>query len=285
LPERDGGDSRPARGFDPYWLRLRSAFDDEARADRPTRLFAGSLPANPRLLDLAAGTGANLRYLAPRLGCAGQRWVLADHDPVLLDAVAGEMARWEQRPPALSHEYEWECRRTDLVRDLGSLDPAGFDGIVSTALFDLVSAEWLHDFVKWLVRAPRPVLITLSVDGRLDWTPSDPADAEMRGWIEAHQATDKGFGSGLGSHAPDLLAETLEANGFDVFTEESDWHIGSDDAAMHRALIEGYRAAALEIAPASAAIIDGWARCRLEASERGELTALVGHIDIFARPR
>jgi hypothetical protein len=285
LPRRDGG-SGPARGFDPHWLRLRSPFDDAARAERLTRLFAGSLPENPRLLDLAAGTGANLRYLAPRLGRAGQRWMLADHDRVLLDAVAGEMTWWEQRSPALSREREWECRQIDLVRDLGSLDPAGFDGIVSTALFDLVSADWLQQFVEWLVLAPRPVLFTLSVDGRLDWTPDDPADAAMRGWIEAHQATDKGFGSGLGGHAPGLLAETLEANGFDVFTGESDWHIGLDDAAMHRALIEGYRTAALEIAPTSAAaLIDGWAKCRLEASERGELTALVGHVDIFARPR
>jgi hypothetical protein len=282
LPERDGG-SGPARGFDPHWLRLRSAFDDSARAENLTRLFAGSLPENPRLLDLAAGTGANLRYLAPRLGHAGQRWVLADHDRVLLDAVADEMTWWEQHGPALS--CEWECRQIDLVRDLGSLDPADFNGIVSTALFDLVSADWLREFVKWLVRAPRPALFTLSVDGRLDWTPNDPAYAAMRSWIEAHQATDKGFGPGLGRHAPGLLAETLEANGFDVFTGESDWHIGPDDTAMHRALIEGYRTAALEIAPASTAIIYGWARRRLEASERGELTALVGHVDIFARPR
>jgi SAM-dependent methyltransferase len=282
LPERDGG-SRPARGFDPHWLRLRSAFDDAARVEHLTRLFAGSLPENPRLLDLAAGAGANLRYLAPRLGRAGQRWVLADHDPVLLDAVAGEIARWVRPRPALT--FEWECRQIDLVRDLGSLDPADFDGIVSTALFDLVSADWLLEFVKWLERASRPILFTLSVDGRLDWTPGDPADAAMRGWIEAHQATDKGFGPGLGRHAPDLLAETLKTNGFDVFTGESDWHIGPDDTAMHRALIKGYRTAALEIAPASAAIIDGWVRRRLEASERGELTALVGHVDIFARPR
>src|SRR5919112_4548104 len=81
LPEpEDGG--RAVAGFDPQWLRLRSAYDDAARSDRLTRLFSDSLPENPRLLDLAAGIGANLRYLAPRLERAGQRWVLADHDPV-----------------------------------------------------------------------------------------------------------------------------------------------------------------------------------------------------------
>jgi len=55
---------------------------------------------------------------------------------------------------------------------------------------------------------------------------------------------------------------------------------------MHRALIEGYRTAALEIAPINCAdTINGWAKRRLDASERGALTALVGHVDIFARPR
>ena len=190
------------------------------------------------------------------------------------------MARWPHQAPVL------ECHQVDLVRDLGGLDPADFDGIVSTALFDLVSAEWGERFTAWLDQAPRPVLLTLSVDGRLDWTPQDPADTAMRVWIEAHQATDKGFGPALGPHAPALLAELLKACGYDVFTEESDWIIGADDAAMHRALIEGYRTAALEIAPAShAATINGWAQRRLNDSERGVLTALVGHVDIFARPR
>ena len=83
-----------------------------------------------------------------------------------------------------------------------------------------------------------------------------------------------------------LLAELLDAHGYDVFTEESDWIIGAEDAAMHRALIEGYRTAALEIAPAdSADAIDGWARRRLDAAKRSALTALVGHVDIFADPR
>jgi SAM-dependent methyltransferase len=270
-------------GFDPQWLRLRSAHDDAARAQRLTRLFADSLPEeNPRLLDLAAGTGANLRHLAPRIGHTGQHWVLADHDRALLDAVAGEMAQWRHPAPALA----LECRHVDLVDGLGSLDPADFDGIVATALFDLVSAEWAGRLIAWLASAPRPVLFTLSVDGRLDWTPADPDDADMRGWIEAHQATNKGFGPALGSRAPELLSKLLDSHGFDVFTERSDWVIGSDDTVMHRVLIEGYRTAVLEIAPdLRAAVINGWVERRLAAAEQGVLTALVGHVDIFARPR
>jgi hypothetical protein len=280
----DGPQEALMEGFDPHWLRLRSAHDDAARAQHLTRLFADSLPEkNPRLLDLAAGTGANLRHLAPRIGQAGQRWVLADHDRALLDAVVGEMAQWPHPTPAPA----LECRHIDLVHDLGSLDPADFDGIVATALFDLVSADWAGRFTAWLASAPRPVLLTLSVDGRLDWMPADPHDADMRGWIEAHQATDKGFGPALGPRAPAVLGELLDSQGFDVFTGRSDWIIGPDDIAIHRALIEGYRTAALEIAPdpCAATIIDGWAERRLAAAKRGALTALVGHVDIFARPR
>src|SRR3954468_20523971 len=97
-------------GFDPQWLRLRSAHDDAARAQRLTRLFVDSLPEeNPRLLDLAAGTGANLRHLGPRIRRAGQPWGLAHHDRSFLDAVAGEMARWRYPAPAPA----LECRHVD----------------------------------------------------------------------------------------------------------------------------------------------------------------------------
>ncbi len=172
---------------------------------------------------------------------------------VLLDAVAGEMTWWEQRSPALSRECEWECRQIDLVRDLGSLDPAGFDGIVSTALFDLVSADWLQQ-IRQMAGAGAPAR---PVHPQRRWPAGLDAGRSGRRRDAGLDRSSSGDRQGLRPRprppCPDLLAEMLEANGFDVFTGESDWHIGPDDAAMHRALIEGYRTAALEIAPASAA--------------------------------
>ncbi|UEM03571.1 class I SAM-dependent methyltransferase [Skermanella rosea] len=267
-------------GFDRDWLRLRAPFDDAARDATLTRRLAAALPDEPRLLDLAAGTGANLRHLSPRLRRPGQRWVLADHDPVLLDTAAAEMAACAHPLPA------FETRRVDLSRDLESLDFRQFDAVVATALFDLVSADWMDRFVAALAAAPRPVLVTLSVDGRLRWSPEDPGDAAVRGWIERHQATDKGFGPALGPEAPRHLADALRACGFAVETAASDWIIGPADAAMHLALIEGYRGAALEIAPeGESSAIEGWAERRRAAAAAGTLEALVGHVDIFAEPR
>src|SRR5512145_1693947 len=56
--------------------------------------FVARAGATRSVVDLGAGTGANLRYLAPRLG-SPQDWLAVDSDPVLL----GELARRARRGP------------------------------------------------------------------------------------------------------------------------------------------------------------------------------------------
>ena len=75
-------------GFSTDWLAQREPFDTAARAlawpsfgplletIRPTATAGASTPL--RVLDLACGSGANLRALAPRLGGA-QVWQMVDH--------------------------------------------------------------------------------------------------------------------------------------------------------------------------------------------------------------
>ena len=72
--------------FDADWLTLREAADRRARDETlPERLCAAWRRRGwSRVVDLGSGTGANLRYLAPRLP-SGQRWTLVDHDPRHLD--------------------------------------------------------------------------------------------------------------------------------------------------------------------------------------------------------
>jgi SAM-dependent methyltransferase len=106
-------------GFSADWLRLREPFDRAAREaallapagggrDRPDgadvaasdRRALGDVLADWRrgrgelaVIDLGAGTGANLRFTAPRLGGA-QRWTLVDNDPALLGLAAAETRAW-----------------------------------------------------------------------------------------------------------------------------------------------------------------------------------------------
>ncbi|MDJ0891981.1 MAG: class I SAM-dependent methyltransferase, partial [Gammaproteobacteria bacterium] len=74
-------------GFSGEWLALREPVDDRSRSGTlVTRLSARAPEGRLRVLDLGAGTGANLRYLAPRLG-GEQEWLLVDHDSSLLGLV------------------------------------------------------------------------------------------------------------------------------------------------------------------------------------------------------
>ena len=63
--------------FSREWLALREAADHAARAERLVDVAVGALHGAPAVtvVDLAAGTGSNLRYLSSRLPFA-QRWVL-----------------------------------------------------------------------------------------------------------------------------------------------------------------------------------------------------------------
>src|SRR5689334_5888016 len=75
--------------FSADWLALREPVDHEARSLRLARFVARAVSTGQgtSVLDLACGTGSNLRYLYHHLG-RPQRWLLIDHDPVLLEHAA-----------------------------------------------------------------------------------------------------------------------------------------------------------------------------------------------------
>ena len=82
-------------GFTADWLALREPADRRAR----NRELVRDLTAWRRdlrelaVVDLGAGTGAALRYLAPRLG-GEQTWLLLDHDAALLGLVEARTSDW-----------------------------------------------------------------------------------------------------------------------------------------------------------------------------------------------
>src|SRR5688572_24820143 len=78
---------RRSRVFSAEWLALREPADTAARSAVLAREVASSFDRHTpvRALDLAAGTGANARYLADHFG-SRQDWLLVDHDPQLLAA-------------------------------------------------------------------------------------------------------------------------------------------------------------------------------------------------------
>lgn len=263
-------------GFSLDWLRQREPFDLAARDRGCAQRFAATLAQVARrplrILDLASGSGANLRALAHVIGVE-QRWTLTDDDAELVAAQAAIDAQWEKQSLVI-----------DLAQALDELDFAAFDGITTSAFLDLVSQAWLERFAAKLLAAGRPLLATLNVDGRRVWHPALAEDATVLAAFARHQSSNKGFGPALGAAAVSCLADLLRRDGYAVSLARSDWRIARDAVAMLRPLLDDTFHAAREARPDQASIFSRWHEVRREHLERGLLSLDVGHLDLLALP-
>ena len=114
-------------GFSADWLALREPADARARSAALTSAIADRLEAaaSPHVLDLAAGTGANARYLDGFLrgDRRSRRWLLVDNDP----GAAGESGRAagaarRHRDACGRSVSSFRARRGQSVRGPGSRD-------------------------------------------------------------------------------------------------------------------------------------------------------------------
>jgi SAM-dependent methyltransferase len=298
--------------FSAEWLRQREPFDAIARDAAVSRLKlrerlasarAGST-APLRVIDLACGTGGNLRWLAPRLG-GHQQWLVVDHDAALLRrwpaclAVDGQAPLARRRRSShretLTTPLRWHGpgfdaaivrRRLDLAQDLERLPWQAAQLVTASALLDLVSSAWLERLVAAAVSARVALSMALNVDGRHVWAPRDADDGEVAALFAAHQRRDKGFeGPALGADAGPALERALHAAGYRVHVARSDWQLDGRDGrarALLDALIDGIAAAAQEQQPQAAALVQAWRQRRLALAPNGTLR--VGHVDLLALP-
>ena len=189
--------------FSAEWLALREPFDLRARHRGVLRQAAAALAGRHAvtIVDLACGTGATMRALAPHLRMQ-QSWRLFDNDLSLLARV----------PPAANLHLQ----PLDLVTDLEAALDGPVDLVTTSALLDLVSANWLERLVVELAARRLPVYAALSYDGRVDFTPQDPRDAAVIAAVNLHQRGDKGFGPALGAAAARTAIECLQRVGYRV---------------------------------------------------------------------
>jgi hypothetical protein len=259
-------------GFSPDWLALREPADHAARSADLTCAILDALPCDRplRILDLAAGTGSNLRYLldAGSEPPPPREFLLVDHDPLLLARVP-EMAGVETR-----------CMDLSMLDD-GTIFE-GRDLVTASALLDLVSEPWLRALADRCAGSGAAVLFALSYDGRIVCTPEDSDDGTVVMLVNQHQRTDKGFGPAVGPDAANVAARCFDDLGYLVQRAPSDWLLTPASGPLQRQLIDGWAQAAGEMAPQQMRAIDAWRERRLAHIAAGWSAITVGHQDIAA---
>lgn len=267
--------------FDPNWLELREGVDHRSRAADllpPLRRWWSASGARA-VLDLGAGTGSNLRYLAPRLPGA-QAWTLVDHDAALLARVGA--------PESVVGGPTLDVSVRTLRGDLASTGLAEVDAahlVTASALLDLVSEVWLTRLVGACADAGCAGAFALTYDGTVEWSgEADPLDTVVRDGVNAHQRRDKGLGPALGATAAARAAALFQERGYRTWLLPSPWQLGPSESELARRLVAGWVQAASEQLPREASRARQWGERRRDAITRGDTGLVVGHLDLLALP-
>ena len=274
-------------GFSADWLDLREGADHRSRnrklAHALAKHFDGWRPIS--VVDLGCGTGSNLRATAPLLG-PEQHWTLVDMDAGLLDAAVARLATWadgadrQQEKLVLfkgAKRITVEFRRADLAPDLDTALGPSANLVTASALFDLVSGEFIGEFATALARRKSAFYTVLTYDGDQRWTPEHAADATLLDAFNTHQKRDKGFGPSAGPDAADALSEAFSAASYAVQEGDSAWRLESEDAALIVDLAAGFAEAVRETGLVDEPTVAAWRA----VTRTG---AVVGHADTLALP-
>jgi hypothetical protein len=258
----------------PKWLFLREPADAAARSAELAERLGLHFATAGRLVihDLGGGSGAMGRWLAPRLP-GPQHWVVHDRDAILLKLAAADAPG----PAADGSPVTVEARRSDITR-LAPGDLAGASLVVASALLDLLT----EDEVVGMLGActgigRRPMLLAVTVVGRVTVIPADPLDARIGAAFNAHQRR----GGLLG---PDAVAAAVEELGAEVLVRPSPWRLDAAHADLAAEWFRGWVAAACEQEPALAAEAGPYRDRRLEQAVAGELAVTVDHADLLVLP-
>jgi hypothetical protein len=218
------------------------------------------------------------RWLAPRLR-GPQHWVVHDRDADLLEVAAAD----RPGPAADGAAVTVEPRHSDITR-LHPNDLVGATLITASALLDLLTEAELAALITVCADARCPMLLTLSVVGRVELAPADPLDSRVAAAFNAHQRRPTGRGRLLG---PDAVAVAIEESGRlgrEVLVRPSPWRLGVSEGDLAAEWFTGWVGAACEQQADLAPEIEPYVRRRLAQATTGRLAVIVGHADVLVVP-
>ncbi|MGZ4168632.1 MAG: SAM-dependent methyltransferase [Solirubrobacteraceae bacterium] len=264
-----------------HWLALREPADAAARARDLVQHLGQAPPTRGRWLihDLGCGTGAMGRWLAPLLP-GSQHWVLHDRDADLLTLAATDLPG----PAADGGAVTVETRRSDITR-LHPRDLTGATLITASALLDMLTEDEMARLAIVCAGAGCPILLTLSVIGRVEITPADSYDRPVAAAFNAHQRRTMERGRLLGPDAVAFAVQAFGRLGAQVLVRPSPWRLGAEEAELTSEWLTGWVRAACEQNPELTADIDASLPRRLAQAASGQLAVTVDHADLLVLTR
>ncbi|HET7196237.1 MAG TPA: class I SAM-dependent methyltransferase [Nocardioides sp.] len=262
------------------WLALREPADAAARSTALVEELCPYLADDrvTRVHDLGCGTGSMARWLAPRLS-GPQHWVLHDRDAELLPLAEADPPRGSSDGAPVSVE----TRHDDITR----LDPselADASLVTASALLDMLTADELDRLVHHCASTGSPLLLALSVTGRVDLAPADPSDEPFTAAFNEHQRRASAIGLRLGPDALEAAVERFTGLGREVEVRASPWRLGPDSTQLTREWLAGWVGAACDQRPELDRLRPSYVERRLAELDQGRLTVTVHHQDLLVRP-
>jgi hypothetical protein len=263
--------------IDPRWLSARVTADTAARAATLSTLLPelinylieiGNAEDDVEIIDLGAGTGANQRWLAPRLPLR-QRWVHLDHDPAISRSL-----------PLPDDTLIIDDSVEALARLLSSR--SGDRRLVTcSALLDVLTTAQVHAVCNAVIDNQVPALFSLSVTGDLNVMPANPDDQLLLDAFNDHQRRAGRAGPG----ATSLAGDAFRAGGFRVLCQETPWQLtASSGPAFVVQVLQERLDAAVAQDPTLAQVATRWLQLRRSQLAWGSLRIDLGHCDVLALP-
>ena len=258
------------------WLALRVEADNAARASTVGTLLprlvqyltaTGAGDRGVQVIDLGSGTGANQRWLAPRLPFE-QDWLLIDQDQ-----------RLQRHLPVAP-------RTRLLTADVGILGSvvnrlSGAQLVTCSALLDVLSVDQLDAIGSALALTRQPALFSLTVTGAMELSPSHPLDSHLIRAFNAHQRRD----GRAGPNAVNILTRALRASNGQLWTGETPWLLDRhDDGEFLQQFLTDRVAAAVAQDPSLNSTGAGWLALRLAQLAEHGLEISVRHRDLLVLP-
>lgn len=258
----------------PAWLAIRGPADAAARATDLVPLLGLTGPKPYLIHDLGCGTGSMGRWLAPRLP-GPQHWILHDRDPRLLDEAAVDLIAAADGAPVTV-----ETRCGDLTA-LTSDDFAGAALVTASALLDLLTAAEVERIAAACVGASCPALLTLSVTGQVELTPTDPLDRPIQAAFNEHQRREVAGRRLLGPDAVAASVAAFSGLGATTVVRPSPWRLGPADTELLAEWFTGWVDAAVQQRPELAGPVLEYAPRRRAEIAQGRLRVVLHHLDLL----